>query len=52
MWIPPDPPAVALTFDDGPDPAGTPAVLDELGRLGVRGTFFVIAERAREMPGV
>jgi peptidoglycan/xylan/chitin deacetylase (PgdA/CDA1 family) len=27
---------VALTFDDGPDPRGTPAVLDALARAGVR----------------
>lgn len=34
--------AVALTFDDGPDPQVTPAVLDELRRHGARATFFVI----------
>src|SRR5947208_13541142 len=33
---------VALTFDDGPHPAGTPAVLDVLSRAGARATFFVI----------
>ncbi len=33
---------IALTFDDGPDPASTPAFLDELDRLGVRATFFVL----------
>ena len=38
---------MALTFDDGPDPAGTPAVLRELEALGVTATFFVIAPRAR-----
>lgn len=50
MWIPPDPPAVALTFDDGPDPAGTPIVVGELERPGLRGTLFVIADRARHRP--
>lgn len=38
--------AVALTFDDGPDPATTPALLQLLDRHGVRGAFFVIGERA------
>jgi peptidoglycan/xylan/chitin deacetylase (PgdA/CDA1 family) len=42
--------AVALTFDDGPDPVTTPAVLDALDGLGVRGTFFVVGERARRHP--
>ena len=37
---------VFLTFDDGPDPLWTPKVLDELARLGVRATFFVVGERA------
>ncbi|MGP2438842.1 polysaccharide deacetylase family protein, partial [Streptomyces sp. JW3] len=32
---------VALTFDDGPDPASTPRFLDVLDDLGVRATFFV-----------
>lgn len=31
---------VALTFDDGPHPEGTPAVLDRLDELGLRATFF------------
>jgi peptidoglycan/xylan/chitin deacetylase (PgdA/CDA1 family) len=30
-----------LTFDDGPDLTGTPAVLDELDRRGLRAIFFV-----------
>jgi peptidoglycan/xylan/chitin deacetylase (PgdA/CDA1 family) len=38
----------ALTLDDGPDPAVTPRVLDELDALGAKATFFCIAERARE----
>jgi len=41
-----DRPAVALTFDDGPDPHGTPAVLDQLDALGLRATFFCLGERA------
>src|SRR3954470_17027821 len=35
----------ALTFDDGPDPDGTPAVLDALDAAGVRATFFVVGEQ-------
>jgi peptidoglycan/xylan/chitin deacetylase (PgdA/CDA1 family) len=33
---------VALTFDDGPDPEVTPAVLDSLAEFQARATFFVI----------
>ena len=43
---------IALTFDDGPDPRGTPAVLDALSRAGVRATFFVLGERVRCHPGL
>jgi peptidoglycan/xylan/chitin deacetylase (PgdA/CDA1 family) len=38
--------ALALTFDDGPDPVWTPRVLDALGEVGARATFFLIAPRA------
>jgi peptidoglycan/xylan/chitin deacetylase (PgdA/CDA1 family) len=38
---------VALTFDDGPDPASTPLFLDALDALGVRGTFFLVGDSAR-----
>jgi peptidoglycan/xylan/chitin deacetylase (PgdA/CDA1 family) len=41
---------VALTFDDGPHPEGTPAVLDVLARAGVPATFFVIGEQVRRRP--
>ena len=41
---------VALTFDDGPDPEVTPAVLDELKRHGARATFFVIGENLAAHP--
>jgi peptidoglycan/xylan/chitin deacetylase (PgdA/CDA1 family) len=41
---------LALTFDDGPDPRGTPAVLDALAHAGVRATFFVLGERVRSHP--
>lgn len=35
--------AVALTLDDGPDPATTPALLDLLRQHGAHATFFVLA---------
>jgi peptidoglycan/xylan/chitin deacetylase (PgdA/CDA1 family) len=37
-----DPPTIYLTFDDGPNPEATPALLDMLARHGVHATFFVI----------
>lgn len=42
--------AVCLTFDDGPDPATTPAILDILAAEGVRASFFVLGERAAAHP--
>lgn len=36
---------VALTFDDGPDPATTPHVLDRLDELGLTATFFCLGQR-------
>lgn len=41
---------VALTFDDGPDPASTPQVLDALKQAGAKATFFVLADRAEAHP--
>jgi peptidoglycan-N-acetylglucosamine deacetylase len=35
----------ALTFDDGPDPQFTPALLDALDAAGAKATFFVVGER-------
>ncbi|RST07950.1 polysaccharide deacetylase family protein [Streptomyces sp. WAC07149] len=40
--------AMVLTFDDGPDPRYTPAILDTLARYGVRAMFFVCGEMATE----
>lgn len=37
--------AVALTIDDGPDPATTPKLLDVLERNGAHATFFIITGR-------
>ncbi len=41
------PKSVFLTFDDGPDPVGTPQVLETLRRHSAKATFFVIADCAR-----
>ena len=41
---------VALTFDDGPDPAWTPRVLDILRREQVPATFFIIGENGQQNP--
>lgn len=43
---------LALTFDDGPDPVWTPRLLDVLGAAGVRGTFFLVGERAARAPAL
>jgi peptidoglycan/xylan/chitin deacetylase (PgdA/CDA1 family) len=43
---------VALTFDDGPHPQGTPAILDELARAGALATFFVVGEQVEREPGL
>lgn len=43
---------VALTFDDGPHPQGTPAVLEILGRARVRATFFLVGEQVRRTGGL
>ena len=43
---------VALTFDDGPDPEGTPAVLDALDRLGWTATFFMLGSQVQRHPEV
>jgi peptidoglycan/xylan/chitin deacetylase (PgdA/CDA1 family) len=41
---------VALTFDDGPNPAVTPAVLDLLDRHGATASFFCIGQQAAKHP--
>ncbi|WP_246456125.1 polysaccharide deacetylase family protein [Nocardioides mesophilus] len=35
---------IALTYDDGPDPASTPSFLEMLERQGVSATFFLLGE--------
>jgi cellulose synthase/poly-beta-1,6-N-acetylglucosamine synthase-like glycosyltransferase/peptidoglycan/xylan/chitin deacetylase (PgdA/CDA1 family) len=43
---------VALTFDDGPDPAWTPRVLAVLRRYRVPATFFLVGAHVASYPGL
>ncbi|WP_407661345.1 polysaccharide deacetylase family protein [Frankia nepalensis] len=43
---------VALTFDDGPDPASTPHFLEALAATGTRATFFVLGPMLARAPGL
>ena len=47
---PDDAPRACITFDDGPDPAWTPLVLDILADAGLSATFFVLGEAAAAHP--
>jgi len=49
-WRGPAEAAVALTFDDGPHPRTTPAVLDRLDELSLPATFFCLGERVASYP--
>lgn len=44
------PGTLALTFDDGPNPAVTPELLDLLDRCAVRASFFLIGRHAERVP--
>lgn len=46
------PQGIALTFDDGPHPQGTPAVLDLLARAEARATFFLVGEQVAKRPSL
>ncbi|HZS26425.1 MAG TPA: glycosyltransferase [Candidatus Angelobacter sp.] len=43
---------IAITFDDGPDPANTPKILDILKRENVHATFFLIGLETQKFPGL
>jgi peptidoglycan-N-acetylglucosamine deacetylase len=43
---------IALTFDDGPHPSYTSALLDMLKKHGINATFFVVGEHAEQNPGL
>ena len=42
--------SIYLTFDDGPIPEVTPWVLDQLDELGIKATFFCVADNVRRYP--
>ncbi len=44
------PTGIALTFDDGPDPAYTPQLLDILRSQRIQATFFVLGSKAENIP--
>lgn len=39
---------ITLSFDNGPDPEVTPAVLDVLAQKGVKASFFVVGDKLRD----
>jgi peptidoglycan/xylan/chitin deacetylase (PgdA/CDA1 family) len=43
---------VALTFDDGPHPEGTPAVLEVLDEADMKATFFLVGEQVERRPSL
>jgi peptidoglycan/xylan/chitin deacetylase (PgdA/CDA1 family) len=43
---------VALTFDDGPDPAATPGLLEVLRRHKIKAAFFPIGTKTRDYPEI
>lgn len=45
-----NPSTMAITFDDGPNPAITPALLDLLEKYQARATFFLIGRNVRAFP--
>jgi peptidoglycan/xylan/chitin deacetylase (PgdA/CDA1 family) len=43
---------VALTFDDGPDPAATPSLLEILRRHRIKAAFFPVGLKTRDYPEI
>jgi peptidoglycan-N-acetylglucosamine deacetylase len=46
------PAVVAVTFDDGPHPEGTPRILEVLAEQGARATFFLVGEQVVRRPAL
>jgi peptidoglycan/xylan/chitin deacetylase (PgdA/CDA1 family) len=44
--------SVAITFDDGPHPEGTPKMLEALARVGATATFFLVGEQVAKRPAL
>jgi peptidoglycan-N-acetylglucosamine deacetylase len=52
LIAPARPNELALTFDDGPNPAWTPRLLDLLARHRVKATFFLLGQFAEKDPAL
>lgn len=52
LIAPARPHELALTYDDGPNPAATPQLLEVLARHGVKATFFLIGGFATQCPAL
>jgi len=52
LIAPASPGELALTFDDGPNPAWTPRLLDILASQGVKATFFMVGGFAQSEPAL
>ncbi len=50
IWCTNSPRKLAITFDDGPNPAITPKLLDLLDRYNAKAAFFLIGRFVRECP--
>src|SRR4051794_11807300 len=44
--------AVALTFDDGPDPTQTPQILALLGKYQIKATFCLVGQQVQKHPEI
>lgn len=53
VWeVPTQEKVIALTFDDGPDPVDTPAILDLLNEYEAKATFFLIGKHVAKYPEI
>ena len=52
LIAPARPDELALTFDDGPNPAWTPQLLDILAGHGAKATFFLVGQFAEREPAL
>jgi peptidoglycan/xylan/chitin deacetylase (PgdA/CDA1 family) len=52
LVAPPESRQLALTFDDGPNPAATPRLLEVLAKRGARATFFLIGDYVQREPAL
>lgn len=51
-WPVAEPKGVALTFDDGPDPAATGQILDILAARGAKATFYMVGQQVLAHPDI